>query len=170
MLKWIFLFFVGTKPIKAKQLTKTESDLNYSCKIETASEAEIIGAVQSINYSIDNLVSNILEGVKEFNLSYRKPSLEEDQNRCDIPTNPELDIPLLQSLLINPPSLLSDDTRDNVVKTILRNLFCLLVHKHFFKGGHFFGVGSETHREYLETMFSKLVADGKFSSFFKISP
>ena len=59
-------------------------------------------------------------------------------------------------------------TKDLVVEAALRNLIYSLLHKHFFNGGHFFGVGSETLHGYLETMLSKLVAGGKFfsSSFF----
>ena len=45
---------------------------------------------------------------------------------------------------------------------ILHDLVSSLVHKHFFKGGTFFGVGKETLHEDLESMFSKLVAGGKF--------
>jgi hypothetical protein len=146
---------------KIKTLVKTSSDLKYSCKIDTVSETEIVDAVRSINYSIDNLVSNILAEVKEFNLSYRKLPPRKNQNRSVIPTNPDLDIPLFQSLLIDSPSLLSDDMRDYVVEIILHNLISSLVHKHFFKGVHFFGVGSEKVHEYLETMFLKLVAGGK---------
>jgi hypothetical protein len=127
------------------------------------SEAEIVDAVLSINYSIDNLIFNILAGVKELKLSYHKLSPPKTRNRHhdDIPSNPDLDIPLLQYLLTDSPSLLSDDTRDYVVEIILHNLISSLVHKHFFKGGHFFGVGSEALHEYLETMFSKLIAGGK---------
>jgi hypothetical protein len=149
---------------KIKTLAKTASDLNFSCKIDTVSEAEIVDAVLSINYSIDNLISNILAGVKEFKLSYHKILPLNTRNRHrrnDIPSNSDLDIPLLHYLLIDSPSLLSDDTRDYVVEIILHNLVSSLVHKHFFKGGHFFGVGSEGLHEYLETMFLKLVASGK---------
>ena len=144
-------------------MAKTASDLNFSCKIDAVSEAEIVEAVLSINYSIDVLISNILAGVKEFKLSYYKLPPRETRNRLHddtIPSNPDLDIPLLQYLLIDSPSLLSDDARDYVVDIILHNLIALLVHKYFFKGGHFFGVGSKTLHEYLESMFSKLVAGG----------
>lgn len=146
---------------KTKTLAKTASDYMYSCKIDAVSEAEIVDAVQDINYSIDILISNIMAEVKDFRLSYHKvsPRTRKKQNLCDIPSN---DIQVLQSLISDSPSLLSDDTRDEVVEIILHHLTTSLIHKHFFQGEHFFGVGSETHREYLETMFSKLIAGGKF--------
>ena len=143
-------------------LAKTASDLNYACKIDAVSEAEIVDAVRGINYSIDTLINNILASVKGLKLSYSKRSSRKNRSLRDIPSNPDLDIPLLQSLLTDPPSLLSDDSRDFVVETILHNLICSLIHERFFKGGHFFGVGSDAHHEYLETMFSKLVAGSKF--------
>ena len=130
------------------------------------SEAEIVDVVQSINYSIDNLVSNILAEVKELNISYRKlsPQSRENQTRRVIHSDLPLNLPLLhwQSLLITSPSSLSNDSKDFVIEIILHNLILLLIHKHFFKGKHFFGVGSEKKvHEYLETMFSKLAAGGK---------
>ena len=103
------------------------------------------------------MVVNVLAGVKEFKLSYRKLS---PRKHSGISINPDLDTPVLLSLLKD--SQLSDDTRDLVLEIILLNLIISLVHKHFFKGRNFFGVGSETHRKYLETMLSKLVAGGKF--------
>ena len=149
--------------IQTLPVAKTASDLNFSCKIDAVSETEIVDAVLSINYSIDILISNILVGVKEFKLSYyRNRSTRKGRNRHRIRSNPELDIPPLQCLLIDSPSLLSEDTRDYVVDIILHNLISSLVHKHFFKGGHFFGVGSKILHEGLETMFSNLVARGKY--------
>lgn len=125
------------------------------------SEAEIVHAVQDINYSIDNLIANILVRVKEHGLSYRKVSPRKNENLWDIFLNMDLDVPLLQSLLLDSPSLLSDDTRDGVVEFIFHNVMTLLIHKNFFKGERFFGVDSETHHEYLETMFSNLISGGK---------
>ena len=46
--------------IKTMTLAKTARDLNYSCKINKVSQTEIVNAVQSINYSINNLIANIL--------------------------------------------------------------------------------------------------------------
>ena len=141
---------------------KTPSDLQYTSKIDKVSETEIVEAVQIINYSIDNLIANILASVKECKLSYYKVSPPKTRKHHNIPSNPDLDVPVLHILLMDSPSLLSDDTRDFVVELILHNLVSLLIHKHYFKGGHFFGVGSESLREHLETMFSKLVEGGKY--------
>ena len=153
-------------PIKTVKLAQTASDLYFSCKIDKVSEVEIVDAVQTINYSIDNLITNILAGVEEFKLSYCKLSpSHKNRNRRNILQNlkPDfkLDIPRLQSLLIDSPSPLSDDMRDYIVDLILHDLVSSLIHKKFFKGGHFFGVGSETHQEYLESLFSKLATGGK---------
>ena len=125
------------------------------------SETEIVDAVQSINYSVDNLVSNIMDGVKKFKLSYHKAS---PRKHRDIPTDRDLGIPKLQSLLKY--SQQSVDEKDLVVEAMLHNVITSLIHAHYFKGGHFFGVGPEAHHEFLETMFSKLVADGKSRCFF----
>ena len=120
-----------------------------------------MAAVQSINYSIDLLISNILDGAKRSKLSY--PSPRKHRRDSDIPTKPDSDSTLLQYLLDSCP--LSDHSRDLVVDFILHNLILTLVHKYFFKGSQFFGIGSETLHEYLETMLSKLVAGGKFLFF-----
>lgn len=114
--------------------------------------------MQSINYSINNLIFNILDAVKKLKLpvSYRK-----DRHHDASDTN--LDTPL--QFLLDENSRLSDESKDFVVEIILVNLIITLLHKHFFKGEHFFGVGSETLYDYLETMLSKLVADGKCLSF-----
>ena len=136
--------------------TATASDLYYSCNVDGVSEVQIADAVQSINYSIDNFITNILDGVKS-KLSYHKTSPRKRRRR-DIPTEPSTGT-LRQYLL---ESRLSASDRDLVADFILHDLVSSLVHKHFFKGGTFFGVGKETLHEDLETMFSKLVADGKF--------
>jgi hypothetical protein len=153
---------------KTFKLAKTASELAYSCKIDRISEAEIVDAVQSINYSIDDLISDILVAVKSSNLSYPSTSPRKIKNKKsrDIPpagpeSNPDLNIPALHSLLTDSANVLSDDTRDFVVDIILHNLISSIIHKRFFEGRHFFGVGSETIHEYLETMFSKLVAGSK---------
>lgn len=127
----------------------------YSCKIDNISEAQIVDAIQSINYSIGNLVSNILDKVTISKLSFYSPK----SSLQKVTTNPDspVDIITLQSLLLD--SRLSD-RKDLVAEALLRDLICCLLHKHFFQGGHFFGVGSEEFQGYLETMFSKLVADG----------
>ena len=137
--------------------TATASDLYYSCNVDGVSEVQIADAVQSINYSIDNFITNILDGVKKSKLSYHKTSPRKRRRR-DIPTEPSTGT-LRQYLL---ESRLSASDRDLVADFILHDLVSSLVHKHFFKGGTFFGVGKETLHEDLETMFSKLVAGGKF--------
>lgn len=137
-------------------------DLFYSCNIDNASEAQIVDAVHLINYSIDELISNILYGVEKSKLSYRS-----SRNR-DTPTTKSdssgiTSIALWSILMDFRPS--HHATRDLVVEAVLHNLVSSLIHKYFFKGGHFFGVGSEALRENLEIMLSKLVAGGKYSFF-----
>jgi hypothetical protein len=152
-----------SRTIKTK--TVTASDLYFSCKIDRVSEAQIVDAVRGINYSIANLIINILHEVKKSKLSYpshkSKAPPRKHPSSIIIPTKPDPGFTLLRFLLVSRDRL-SDDSRESVVEFILHNLILSLVHKHFFKGGHFFGVGSETLYEDLETMFSKLVAGGKY--------
>ena len=51
--------------------TKSTSDL-YACNIDNVSETQIVEAVETINYSIASLISNIMDAVKRSKLSYRK--------------------------------------------------------------------------------------------------
>lgn len=147
-------------PIKRFK-TETASDLYYSCNIDEVSEAQIADAVHRINYSIVDLVLNILNGVKKFKLSYPKTHNPSSRKYTTPPTEPDSDITCIElwSMLID--SRLSRPKRDSVVEAVLRNLISLLIYRYFFKGGHFFGVGSETLCGYLETMLSKLVTGGK---------
>ena len=141
--------------------TKTASDLYYSCNVDKVSEAQIVDAVHSINYSIDNLISNILDRVKNLKQSYHHNLLPSQSPPIVEPTDPSnITCITLWSMLID--FGLSHRTKDLVVEAALHNMIYSLLHKHFFKGGHFFGVGSEILHGYLETMLSKLVAGGKF--------
>ena len=54
------------------------------------------------------------------------------------------------------------EERDLIADLSLHTLFAILLHKYYFEGQRFFGVGSETLHGYLETMWSKLIAGGKF--------
>ena len=92
---------------------------------------------------------------KEFKLLY--PSPKRKRHRA---SDTNLDTPL--QFLLDESAQLSNDAMGLVVEIILLNLIFTLLHKHFFNGEHFFGVGSDTLYEYLETMLSKLVAGGKF--------
>lgn len=92
---------------------------------------------------------------KEFKLLY--PSPKRKRHRA---SDTNLDTPL--QFLLDESAQLSNDAMGLVVEIILLNLIFTLLHKHFFSGEHFFGVGSDTLYEYLETMLSKLVAGGKF--------
>jgi hypothetical protein len=64
------------------------------------------------------------------------------------------------------PSLLgsyhvSDEMRDIVVEASIYNMLVSIIHKHFFEGAHFFGVGCEALWEDLEAMYHKLVENSK---------
>ena len=134
-------------------------DLHHSCNIDGVSETQIVDAVQFINYSVTNLIDNILYGVQQSKLSYHnKPSTRKHHATTTKPDSSDI-TPALWSMLID--VRLSRPTRDLVVEAVLRNLVFSLLHKHFFKGGRFFGVGSETLHELLETMLDNLVASGK---------
>jgi hypothetical protein len=136
-----------------------DSDPFFSHNIDNVSQAQISDMVQRINYSIDHLISNIMDDVQKFELSYHSsPSPQKH-----ILPQPDSDIKLIQKLLESESwHRRSKQTKDLVVESVVHNLITSMLHKHFFEGGHFFGVGSKTLREHLETMLSKLVAGGKF--------
>ena len=137
---------------------ETAGDLFYSCNIDNKSEAQIVDAVHRINYSIDNLISNILYKVKKSKLPYR--SSRKHNALTTKPDTSGITCMALWSMLMDfRPS--HHTTRDLVVETVLHNHISSLIHVHFFEGGHFFGVGSEALRKDLEIMLSKLVAGGK---------
>ena len=134
----------------------TNSDI-FSCNIDRMSEAQIVDAVDRINYSIDNMVSNIIYRIQKSKLSYayyKPPSSKRRPTKLDsiIPTD-------LARSLENPQ--LSYNTRGLVVEALLHDLICSLLNRTFFTGKHFFGVGSKPLHDYLETMFSNLVESGK---------
>jgi hypothetical protein len=54
-----------------------------------------------------------------------------------------------------------DETRDIVVEASIYNMLVSIIHKHFFEGTHFFGVGCEALREDLEAMYHKLLENSK---------
>jgi hypothetical protein len=56
---------------------------------------------------------------------------------------------------------LPDHTRDLAMEAALLDVVLCLVHKHFFEGQSFFGVGSDSLHEHLETMYYKLIEGGE---------
>jgi hypothetical protein len=138
------------------QLDESINELNFSYTAEPKSEDEIIDGVQIVNHSMNNLISDILTEINKVHLPYRKLPSRENEPLITIATNPNFDVPLLQRLLLTSPSPLTNDDRDSMLKIVLHNVVFLLLYDHLFKGENFYGVGSETTHEYLETMFSKL--------------
>lgn len=122
--------------------------LFFTSGIDDLSETQVVDDLHLLNYSIDNLIISIIAA--DHSLPHR---------RNQIPTESACDAALLEYLR---KSKLSDrDARAFVIDNHLRNLILTLVHIHFFKGEIFFGVGSETLREYLDRMITVLVEDGK---------
>jgi hypothetical protein len=48
--------------------TTAASDDIYSCNIDDASEAQVVDAVQTINYSVVELVCSIMDDIKQYNM------------------------------------------------------------------------------------------------------
>jgi hypothetical protein len=112
--------------------------------------------VSILNYSIANVVINILFKVKELDLSFRAS--------YDFLQGLDNEFFRFHEFLSDPQ--LSENAKDTVVESALRDRINLLVHRSYFEGEEFSGVGSDTLREYLETMVSVPAVHGKLSLFF----
>jgi len=133
---------------------RSTSDLRFSSRIDAASEAAVVRAVQDVNYSTMVIVLNILHRIRTSDLVLRpwhRVNIEED-----------LDPDALIRRLADP--LLSDEAREDVVECALHHLIFSLLHEYYLRGTHFLGVGSETCREYLESLLTQLSTGGKCTS------
>lgn len=134
-------------------MAMSSHQLFFSSGVDQLSETQVLDALHLLNYSIDNLIVNIIAADR----------LLPSHRNHKLPTDSACDAALL-AFLRN--SRLSDgDARSFVVENHLRNLVLILIHIHFFDGRFFFGVGSDTIREYLDRMITILIEDGKLLLF-----
>ena len=130
--------------------------LAFSCRVDEISERHVVDDIQGLNYLINNLLMSIL-------LAKRIQSVTSSGERSNHRTGSG-DISILR--LIREHHLSEEDALFLVVEFVLRGLIYSLLYKHYFEGDFFFGVGSETHRAYLDSMMEELLSSGKFFFFF----
>jgi hypothetical protein len=113
-----------------------------------------------MNYSIDNIVINILYRVMKSDLAFcLSPAFLQDI----LSTKQEPEPFTLPHFLLDPK--LSINAKDTVVECILRDRVFSLIYQSYFEGEEFYGVGSNALRDHLESMLSTLVVQGKHFPF-----
>jgi hypothetical protein len=125
-------------------------ETSFSCGVDLLSESQIVDAVNGLNYSIDNLIANVLAAEQCFS-----PPSDPDRNP------PKLNTDAALLAFLNNSRLSDGNARVFVVEFLLRNLIISALHTHFFEGRHFFGVGNESLHAYLERMMTELIAGGR---------
>lgn len=131
--------------------SRIAADVAFSCNIDSTSHAEVVYAVENLSSSIEDFVCNLIDTILGSGLSLRPSHL----------MAPEPATVLACPLQCLTDSTLPDQLRTVVVENVLRDLLCKTIHKHYFRGKHFFGVGSEPHSLFLETLLTKLATCGK---------
>lgn len=124
--------------------------------VDIVSVRQIVDMVSMINYSIDNMVMNILYRVKKSDLAFcLSPAFLQDT----LSTKQEPEPFTLPHFLLDPQ--LSTNAKDAVVECFLKDRVFSLIYQSYFEGENFYGVGSNILRYYLESMLSILVEQGK---------
>lgn len=123
------------------------TDLLSSCNIDVVSDCEMVKMVEYLNRDIKLLVLNIMDSMKT-----SRPGLEPASNKWVHQESSRL-----HKLFFMSPNI-SDDSRTRIAESIFFDQIYTSIHKHFFEGRNFLGVGSDTLRDNSESLFSKLVA------------
>ena len=120
----------------------------FECNIDEFSESEVVDLIHSINYSIDNMIMNLL-------------AVTQSAGQQRISRNPSYlisDDPLLSYL--KDFWLTGGNAAKFAAEFILRNLIYTNIYSHFFAGQHFLGVGSES----LQTIMDRIMTEIKATS------
>ena len=130
-----------------------DADLLFNCSVDEVSEAQILDEVVGLNYVVDNLFFGTT-------LAALDPhTRKESRDRL----GPQIDIDVLNIITKKP--LFADLARIFVAELVLKPAIITIIHRAFFEGGLFYGVGSDGLRRNLERMLEELVASGEFFNF-----
>jgi hypothetical protein len=131
-----------------------KTDLLFSCGIDKISEQEVVDNLRLLNYSVDNLLLNILSRDRTAGTF-----------RVGVPgDNHTSDTVLLG--LINNHGFSAVEARDFVIEFLLRNALFASLYTNFFDGKYFYGVGSESLGKHLDRLMAELIAGGMYSIIF----
>ena len=122
-------------------------DTSFACGVDSISEYEVLDELGMINYLVTGLLTNILAT----DPTARTP--------CDSILPVSAPDPAIITFLNN-FELSGAHAKVCVVEFLLRDAIFASLHTCFFDGVFFFGVGSNTHRVYLDSVMRELIADG----------
>jgi hypothetical protein len=149
-----FFFLVVKRPIRPGTIhDKNGGDL-FSNNVDNISEQVIKNLLEDLNQSVEKLVFNLLCDVKNKNKNSRRSSSAigiRDSN-------------LLLTDFLSYQNL-HDNSRDRILEYIYHDSILASIHKYFFDGDNFFGVGSDFLQKRLESMLGRLMASGFLFSF-----
>ncbi|KAF8151659.1 hypothetical protein B0H34DRAFT_136082 [Crassisporium funariophilum] len=134
-------------------ITTNELADPYRCAVDRISEAGIGKAVDAVNYAVDSMIANLIDQIGSARPHFKRPAMND--SRYNLPSGP---MEAVYHCLWK--EKLGKSKREFLLEAILHDRVCGLLFHAFFDGEFFFGIGSNAHCTFLESLFLNINGDG----------